>query len=145
MKIGFSVDEFKALVELVYLGGWMANAIRPPGEQVESLERVEQRILSLAGERGFKDMVEFRSHVDGFVPTSEFEEKMDAYISHYDDETFWDQLVDRLADRDLVAEYGEALKAMPIEQFIATREPVVERYEREAEEHGLQRLRVVEF
>jgi hypothetical protein len=43
----------------------------------------------------------------------------------------------------LLAEYGEALKAMTIEQLISKREPLVERYKREVEEHRVERLKII--
>jgi hypothetical protein len=145
VKVEFSPDQFKSLMELVYLGEWMANAIRLPDEHVEQFEEVQQYVFSLAGRFGLGGAVEFDERLGAFVPTNEFEEAMDGYIVEYDNETFWEELVHRLADRDLFYEYGEAVGAMTIEQQIEKREPLVERYEREFEEHGVERLRVVEF
>lgn len=145
MKVEFSPEQFKALMELVYLGEWMANAIRLPDQQVEQFERVQQHVVSLAGRFGLGSAVEFDEQLGEFIPTSEFEEAMDEYIVEYDNESFWEELVHRLADRDLFNEYGEAISAMTVEQHIAKRMPLIERYEREFEEHGVARLKIVEF
>jgi hypothetical protein len=145
MKVELSVDQFRSLMELVYLGDWMVNGIRSPDSRVERYQDLLQYLASLAGKFGLQGVVEFDEQLREFTSTREFEEAMEAYIREYDDEVFWDGLVDRLADRDLLAEYGEALKAMPVEQVLSKREPLVERYEREVEEHGVERLRIIEF
>ncbi len=145
MQIELSSEQFRILMELVYLGDWIVNAVRRPGEISRQHADVFQHLASLAHRFGLKDIVEPEQQLREFVPTSEFEEAMDAYIQEYDDEVFWDEVVARLADRDLLAEYGEALKAMTIEQLISKREPLVERYEREVEQHGVERLKIIEF
>lgn len=145
MKIEFSADQFRALVELAYLGNWMVNGIRVPADHVERYSQVEQYLFSLAGQFGLRDVAEMYEPLAARVPTAAFEERMAEWIAEYDNQTFWDELVDRLADRDLFIEYGEAFGALPIEQQLAKREPIVQRYEREFQEHGLDRVRIPEF
>jgi len=145
VKIEFSADQFRALVELAYLGSWMVNGIRAPAEQVERYSQVEQYLFSLADRFGLRDVTEMYEPLGAWVPTHAFEERMAERIAEYDNQTFWDELVERLADRDVFVEYGEAFRALPVEQQIAKREPVVERYEREFETHGLDRVRIPEF
>lgn len=145
MKVELSADQFRALMELVYLGDWMANAGRLPDQQITRFEEVQQHVFSLAGRFGLGHSVEFDARSGEFYPTREYEEAMEEYIAEYDNETFWEELIHRLADRDLFSEYGEAITAMTIEQHMAKRDPLVERYEREFEEHGIERLSIVEF
>lgn len=98
-----------ALLKAVYLGNWMANAYRVEGRKKE-YEEIEDYIFSHAKKFGFSKYVDDELMNEGrFFPTRQFEGLTDveSLRQEYDDETFWDELIHRLAWRDVVREYGE--------------------------------------
>lgn len=107
--IEFTRKQFEALLKLVYLGNWMVNAHRETGI-LEEYEGMESYIFSQAEKFGFKKYVDHEAK-DGkdYYPTREFEENTDVSELHdeYDEETFWDEIIDRLGERDFLRKYGE--------------------------------------
>ena len=65
------------------------------------------------------------------------------FIDEFEDETFWTELTDRLADRDMLRILGDKkiLKMTPEERFM-THHDFEEKYEEEFEEHGIERLEI---
>ncbi len=142
MNITLSRQQFETLLKAVYLGDWMVNAIRVPGSYVSEFEDLEQLLLSLAHESGRHDVVEFDSTLSQFFLKEELHDQLQPFIDEYDDEVFWDGLVDRLADRDFAETYGDAAKRMGQVERFEKLSAFVDAYETEAEEHGVDRLRI---
>ncbi len=59
MELNLSREQFETLLKAVYLGDWMVNAIRVPGNYVPEFEELEKSLLLLAHGAGFNDTVEF--------------------------------------------------------------------------------------
>ena len=53
-------------------------------------------------------------------------------------------MIDRLADRDFVEAYGDSVKRMDQTERFERLSAFVDKYETEVEEHGVDRLRVVD-
>ena len=64
----------------------------------------------------------------------------DEYILDYDDHTFWDELTERLAMRDLAKERGVDPNSINRDDDLLQLRPLEDRYRTELEEHGLDRL-----
>lgn len=146
MTIDLTDDEFAALLEMAYLGEWMANA-HAASEEDRNLEyeAVLSRLLGYARDAGLDELV--AGEDDQLTPSETFEESeaMRSVIEDYDDDTFWQEIVDRLATRDLLQRFGERrLEAMSPDERIALLDEAAERYAREMEEYGLDRLIVTE-
>ncbi len=142
MEINLSRQQFETLLKVIYLSDWMVNAIRVPGNYVPEFEDLEQFLLSLAHRSGFHDVVEFEPTLSQFFLKEELHEKLQPFIDEYDDEAFWDGLVDRLADRDFAETYGDAAKRMDQNERFEKLSAFVDQYEAEVEEHGVERLRI---
>ena len=144
MQIVLSRAQFETLLKAVYLGEWMVNAIRTPGSYIREFEEVEQFLLALAHRAGIEDIVEFDSRLSQFFLTPDAHEKLQPLIDEYDDEAFWNGLVDRLADRDFAETYGDETKRMSHEERFEKIGSFVDKYETEVERHGVDRLRIAE-
>lgn len=144
VKIEFSKEQFRALLELVYLGEYMVNGIRIPGEYIARFDELQQYVCSLAARFGIADVAEFDDGLRKHFPSNSFDEAMQEYIGAYDNETFWEELIHRLAERDFAEQYGDAAQHFVPEDRFARISPLIERYEEEAEKHGIDRLRTVE-
>lgn len=134
---------FQTLIELVDLGLWMANAHRV--KRLEKYEAAEQAFLACAKGAGF-ECVEYDEEMKMHFLDGRFEEvKLHPLRQEYDEYTFWEELVEALADRDLLAEHGEdKLKAMPRDDFYALKDARTKVYEDEFDERGVERLKLVE-
>ncbi len=146
MEIKLTKEQYEDLVKLVYLGNWMINAIRVH-DLVEKFEELEQYIFSFYNEFGLKDYIEYDEEDKRFYPTRKFEMESEAqeYRAEYDNDTFWDNLINRLASRDFVKKYEEhAIKKMTIEEIIEKHNSFAKKYEEEFEKYGIDRLEIKE-
>ena len=60
----------------------------------------------MAKEMGFANLVEYDPEMGKYFPTREYDETnvvMDAIVD-YDNESFWEELMERLATRDLIVQ-----------------------------------------
>ncbi|MFH1030794.1 MAG: hypothetical protein V1770_06080 [bacterium] len=148
MQIEFTKEQYLKLMKLVYFGNWVVNATRNPNEQLEEYREIENYIFSFASEFGFDDFVDEEEKDKGiFYPTRIFEEETDIpeLLEYYENEVFWEELIDRMGDRDFLREYGEAAieEMAPEERFVKAME-FQQKYDEEFEENGIERLDVME-
>ena len=141
MDINFTPQQFKTLLRLIYLGRWMLTAhSNKPDKVIDSLA---SHIYSFAKSAGVDNLVELERE-DGLIyPTREFEDRMTEPIRDYDNETFWEELIDRLASRDFLAKYGEqAIQKMSMEERFTNFQEFEDRYGEEFEDHGIERIAI---
>jgi hypothetical protein len=68
-----------------------------------------------------------------------------SFIDEFENDSFWTELVNRLAIRDMVRELGqEKAQAMDVRERLARRLDYEERYDQEFQAHGLERLAIKE-
>jgi hypothetical protein len=142
MKINFTKKQYEDLVKLVYLGTWMVNAHRTD-DRVEKYEDLEQYLLSFYKEFGMENFILFDEELKRFFPTKEFEEETDVeqYIDEYNNDIFWEELIDRLARRDFIREYGEEnVLKMTWEERFEKEQPFIDKYDEEFEKNGIENL-----
>lgn len=142
MKINFTKKQYEDLVKLVYLGTWMVNAHRTD-DRVEKYEELEQYILSFYKDFGMENFILFDEELKRFFPTKEFEEETDVeqYIDEYNNDIFWEELIDRLARRDFIRAYGEEnLLKMTWEERFEKEQPFIDKYDEEFEKNGIENL-----
>lgn len=109
MKAAFTPKEYRQLLELVHLGMWAVTAYQ--GEDTAAARRyyaLDQRLMALATDFGCADLVELRP--DGTLqpaPKLAEEERLRELQSEFQNDVFWHELVNRLADRDLAGEHSK--------------------------------------
>ena len=141
--ISLTDEQYKYLMQLVYLGNFMANATRNNDEMIPQFEDMEQHIYASAHEFGCGEYVDRHDAVEGVYPTREFEEMMDRFVCEYDADIFWEELLHRMTERDLVDAYGEkAVSVMSIVERIEKERPFIQTYDKEFSENGLKNLRI---
>ena len=145
MKIEFTKEQFESLLKSVYLGNWVANAHRTD-DMIKEYEEIEDYIFSHAKEFGFDEYVDDEKADKGkFFPARIFEEEADIQklIEEYDKETFWDEIIDRLAARDLFRQYSRAeLEKMDGNERMEKLGILEEKWAKEINENGIERLEV---
>ncbi|MEZ4860787.1 MAG: hypothetical protein R3C14_05745 [Caldilineaceae bacterium] len=109
MQINLTHDEYRQLIDMLYMAQWMLTAHKVGDDpRVEPYKTIEQKFYALATAMSADHLIEFASEFDQFFPTREFETEtsVHSFIDEYDDETFWDELTRRLAERDLLQQLG---------------------------------------
>lgn len=142
IQIVLSRAQFETLLKMVYFGDWLVNGIRSPSDSIPEFEELEQLLLAVGHRSGLADIIDFEPRLSQFFLA--LEEELQPFINEYDDEAFWDGLVDRLADREFEETYGEAADRMGREERFEKIGALVDKYEAEMERHGMDRLRVVD-
>ena len=146
MKINITKKEYTVLLEILQMAVWVLQAHRSdePEDRKKYMD-FEQKILGFAKDYGCDHWVQFDRKSGKFFPTKEFEETSPGmgFIEEFEDEFFWEELVDRLTTRDVFREVSEAeyAKLELLERF-RKREPFEVKYWKEFETHGLERLAI---
>lgn len=143
--VSFTKKQFKSLMKVVYLGNWMANAHRTDDKKKE-YEGIENYIFSLAPQFGFDQYVHHeKSDGKHYYPTSDFEEGTDVHILHeaYDEETFWDELAERLGKRDFMKKFTkQEIEEMERDECFTKLYECIDKWNEEFYEHGIERLSI---
>lgn len=147
MKIDLTKEEYRILLEIVYMADWVLHA-RKIEEDSRTIEyrALAQKIFSFANKMGVKDLVRFDELEKKYFLSGEFEEDSDAmlFIQEFENDTFWDELIERLVMRDLIGEEGEeAFFSMSLEEKLNRERPMREKYQDEFAENGLDNLRLI--
>jgi len=142
MQITLSQDQYEKLLQLVYLGNWLVNSYRG-SERLEGYDKLAEDIMAFAPSAGLKDWVEFDEFEGRYYPSRKLDEEMRKFWEEYDEDVFWNMLIDGLAERDYGRKYGqEDLETMEWDEYDKKLEPFLKKYEKEIDEHGLERLEV---
>ena len=139
MEVSFSEEQYRKLIELAYLGEWMLNAHHVDEHQDEDATQIFQQLLASNEFEGVEtDPETGRKFLIAEWDTMLQERK----ISDYDDHTFWEELTERLAERDLAKRTGQRVDDIDRDDDLIELKPIEERYHHEFEEHGLERLQI---
>lgn len=139
MKPLFTPREYSRILELAWLGLWVAG-VRPedPEATPDRYRDAEQKLYSLASAYGCADFV--KAGPDATLKAASklsegaARERLDQFI----DDSFWAELVQRLAERDLKAELGSTkLGDQFNEEETARLMEMEDNYWREFEQRGV--------
>ncbi|MDP4896548.1 MAG: hypothetical protein NWR03_02090 [Akkermansiaceae bacterium] len=148
MHIRFTEQELATLVEMLSLAvnvsSW--NQKETADAKLANYEGFESKILEKAAQNGLGEMIEFDEESKRFRVRKEVEEKL-FYHECYEEfrnESFWDELTVRLADRDLVKSIGlKAWSELTEEQRRKKTVGMEKRYWAEFSKNGIDRVIVM--
>jgi hypothetical protein len=100
INLQLSKEQFKSLLELVYLGNTMANVHR--NQDIEKYSEIQDLMFSLAPQFGIED---YSQSVDSEALLESFEEDLQEPIGQYNEATFWEELIRRLSTISLLNIY----------------------------------------
>lgn len=111
MHLRFTEEELATLVEMVSLAAEMAN-LNPNDEGnagFSRFEAVESKILESAKHAGMSEVIEFDQSRNKNRVTEKFQENsfFQKCIDEFRNACFWEELMIRLTERDLVRQMGE--------------------------------------
>ena len=144
MKINITKKEYRTLIEMLQIAEWIILSYRvekPP--ETEKYELLEQKIFSFAEEMGLKGAIQYDEETGKYYLNRQFENESPAmgYIEAYGDQNFWDELMERLALRDLIMQEGEEkVGQMTLEERSEKLDDLRDRYYEEFKEQGISRL-----
>jgi|688.fasta_scaffold290548_1 hypothetical protein len=146
MKIHFTKKEYRLLLDMLYIADWVMHSHQLISERGhKEHEALYDKIKSYYREMEAEDIIEYSKETDSYYETREYEEKtLEEFITPYDEDIFWEELVDRLAKRDVFRKIGiEKYNKMELIERIKTMSEAAEQYENEFEEHGLDRVKIM--
>jgi hypothetical protein len=139
MKIEISKTQHKTLVKALFLANWVVNSCKTKRPDDE-FERLEQHILSQGKFFDLKN-VEFDEKHGKYYHDMDFEQKTLNLLDEFVDVSFWDELTERLAERDFFKAFGEdEIRKMSRDDRFTKFYEFADSYEAEFAEHGLDNL-----
>ncbi|MCX6745842.1 MAG: hypothetical protein NTX00_02360 [Candidatus Parcubacteria bacterium] len=148
MLIEINKSQYEDLIWSIQISGFIYGLLRDMvsqdyNEKLSRNEELENYLLGFAKEYGQKKIVE---EFDGKnVATHEYLDKVLDDMSEYEDYIMWDELSSRLGARDFYQQHSKKeLKKMTMQEILTKRFEFEEKYYKEFEENGLDRLGVNE-
>ena len=144
MEISFSKAELEKLVEIAVMADWVMTAHdTEDDERKDDYLKLIQKIFAFAWKNGMKKEIEFLEDIKEYFPDENWEENTSAraFINEFEEKTFWDELVERLAERELNRKLGDK-KAGSFEEHMEIYEGFAAKFGEEFAEHGIENLQV---
>ena len=146
MKIEFSKTEYRTLIEMLYLAEWvLISHDEEPDPAKERYYLLAQKLYASAKAMGCESLIENSKELRAFIPTEKLEElpSVREALEIYNGETFWEELIDRLVERDM----NELLPTLAKEpaspqEYDELATPIEERYVTEFSSNGVRRLKI---
>ena len=142
MTINLTPKQYRSLLKAIYWAGWMKSAMKTEmdAEGME-IEALQQHIYSNTEQFQTQDWVTYVEELEGYYPTQTMEAAVHPVIDEFENDSFWDELINRLAQRDTLKKHRMDNIQEPA-VFLAKLQPFLEKYEDEFERNGLENLRV---
>lgn len=145
MKINFTKKEYRLLLDVIFMADWILHAHdTEPRSDTKEYSELIQRLMSHAKDIDCEDLVEFNKHFERYLPSSVFDEDSTAhqFIDEFVDDTFWTELISRLAERDALSELKvDSLHEIETEERFKALANAEEKWIKEFEKFGLGRIR----
>lgn len=140
MKIEFTKEQYKSLLKLIYCWNVMINWPRLHEDRIIDIYNLCSHIYSKSKEFWFEGLTEYweeeNIHTESALLDSD--DKIGEYINYYNDDIFWNTLVDWLVDRDL--EEKSEKESDDVEEKV---EKLSEYYWEEFNKNAIKNLKVI--
>ncbi|GAA4648084.1 hypothetical protein GCM10023116_03480 [Kistimonas scapharcae] len=149
MKIHFTKKEYRLLLDMISIAGWVLDAHSVGKEEFEATAHykvLRQKIMSYAREMGCEDRIVFNEERQQYYETldSEMDGEYMKFVNAFEEDSFWEELIERMADRDFVQQTPEAVaKTMSNDDVYLKINELRELYHDEFSEHGIENLILV--
>lgn len=109
ISLDLSREEFETLMHTLFVANWVIFGTESePTPALDRYEELEQKVLSLADDIGLSDQVELVREENKRFPSIALEDELlHRFLDPYNNDVFWNELADRLAERDVLEEYGQ--------------------------------------
>jgi hypothetical protein len=142
MKIDITKEQYRDLLDLLYIAEWVLIAHKTEEDpRTRPYDKVIEKLYSHAAEAGYERLIERDPATRSHYTTREFEEASKAilFIDEFVDDSFWDELIIRLAERDAAQQGGgyDRFRLLSHDEQHALRAPLEDRYSEEFNSHGV--------
>lgn len=137
MELELTPQQYRKLVELAYLGEWMVNAHHDVDYEDEAATATLQALLSAAP---LEEVGQDDETGNYYLQTQWSEQLYDTYVFDYDDHVFWEELIERMAQRDFARSQGMEADDISRDDHLPALRQIEERYRAEFEDHGVDHL-----
>lgn len=133
MNIELTDQQFRYLLDLVYIGNWVMNSTRE-SDRIKEYDQVESLIFSYCLRHKMPKLVEF--YQGELIPSRAFADGgIHEVIENYEDVVFYEILAEEMALRDMD---GEPLTRENYAQLLER----IDRYLLEFDQHGTENISV---
>ncbi|NLK63037.1 MAG: hypothetical protein GX287_06225 [Fusobacteria bacterium] len=98
MRIELTREQYKKLLELIYMGETVINISKMTRDKDTLL--LIKNILSYYKDFKSEHIIEYDKSFDEYYTTPEFDDILQCHLEEYDNYTFWNELAFRLASKD---------------------------------------------
>jgi hypothetical protein len=139
ITVTLSKKNMRMLMKCVFIGNWVLTATKDEGD--EECDAFYHTMLAMAKNYNIMDGIEYDEKSALFDFSAEKEEEFIDEIREYDEEMFWEELIDKLAERDAIGKIGmeKFLRLEGMERSTKIWEEEG-KYGEEFEKHGVERL-----
>jgi len=111
MTLNFTKQELLRLLILAQIGDWVKHSHvegnLKDNEELQQDKKVMQKLLSAVFKAKLNGLVEYDMKTKEYIETRALEDIFMPFIDAFNEDMFWGQLADRLAQRDMFLKYGE--------------------------------------
>ncbi len=143
MTLEFTPEQYRSLIKLAYVGSWMINGIKTEDERDAATEDIMQALYAHAKEAQCGDYASYDERDKKFVATKKLDQdpEVEKYREEYDNEIFWDELIEKLSLRDVLAmQEGKHWYGGDSEEVAHIRSGIIKKYIEEFEKNGVHNL-----
>lgn len=131
--------DYRKLVELVYLGVVLHHTYSK--KEYKSMHKAEQAIYSQAKKFDCEDLINFIPQLNSFHASHDLMDRMDLFHVEYDYNTFYEELIERLAEKEFMRYYStEQVMAMDQDKKDEALQYLREKYDAAALIGGLEKI-----
>ncbi|TGN10598.1 hypothetical protein [Leptospira ilyithenensis] len=150
MNLELSLEQYETLLKLVYMGDWVISTLQAKERAEDDSDNdsrfaeVVRHVFNQAESIGLGNIVQIDQNNGEPYLTREFEEESGLVdiLEDYEDEVFWQALIERLAHRDFLRHFGESsISEMAIEERIEKETPFHDKWANEFHENGIESLK----
>lgn len=146
ITVNFENENLTQLLKATFLGSWIKTSMASEDERDPAMESFVQYVLGTAWNAGEKTRITASPEgLYDYAPA--FVEVLLEQIEEYEAEVFWDELVEQLAKRDYFqknpSKIGKTLEGKAADEADAGIDREKDKYDKEFEERGIERLRIV--
>lgn len=146
VSVSLDKKSYKELLVLLGLGAWVRERVaKADGRPLTEMDRVLDAAFEAA--RGTAAMDHVREREGMLVNSAWIDKEIKVVMDRFIDDEFWHELAVRLAQRDFIEDMTdeEAARLRAVGGTFSDRiDDLVDRWEDELDEHGVERLRVEE-
>jgi hypothetical protein len=147
MKINITKNQYWNLLRATYMADWMANAIcEQDMKEDDGIKEIRNYVFSFVKEYGCEKYAKHNEDFKEYFATWNLDDEpsIRKLINRYEEHTFWDETIERLAERDFLKKYTkEEIKKMSDEEYYVKQMECEDVWNDEFEKNGIERLYIL--